>query len=148
LPCAFTTVERAAAFVMGVPRMAGGPLRERWQTVVAERKAARAGRMGATGGEGGKEARGAERRRRAEGVERGGGGGGGAGGEGGGRGRRGKQGERGCAWGRARRRSAGWTRGSRRWTCSPSWPPRASRGVPGGATSLGAPSTTIARRMR
>ncbi len=41
LPCAFTTQERAAMFVVGVPRVAAGPLCERWQAVVAERKAAK-----------------------------------------------------------------------------------------------------------
>jgi len=53
-PCAFTTQERAAMFVIGAPRVAAGPLRERWQAVVAERKAAK-GKRG--------------RRRRAEPVE-------------------------------------------------------------------------------
>jgi hypothetical protein len=42
-PCAFTTAERAAVFVLDTPRIAAEPLRERWQVVVADRKAAKVG---------------------------------------------------------------------------------------------------------
>ncbi len=40
LPCAFTTMETAAAFVLAVPRVVAGPLRERWQAFVADHTAA------------------------------------------------------------------------------------------------------------
>jgi hypothetical protein len=66
-PCAFTTIERAAVFVLDVPRVAAEPLRERWRAVVANHK-------GATVGAGERGARG-ERYRPveplAEGAERG-----------------------------------------------------------------------------
>jgi TOTE conflict system, Archaeo-Eukaryotic Primase domain len=42
LPCTFTATENAAAFVLGVTRARAAPLRERWQALVATRKAARA----------------------------------------------------------------------------------------------------------
>jgi hypothetical protein len=41
LPCAFTTTEKAVTFVLGAPRIAAGPLRERWQLMRADRKAVR-----------------------------------------------------------------------------------------------------------
>ncbi len=41
LPCAFTTIDKAAAFVLGTPRVASAPLRERWQVVLAGRAARR-----------------------------------------------------------------------------------------------------------
>jgi hypothetical protein len=41
LPCAFTSMEKAAAFVADAPRVAAGPLRERWQKLRADRKAGR-----------------------------------------------------------------------------------------------------------
>jgi hypothetical protein len=65
VPCAFTTMERAAAFVVDTPRVAARRLRERWQTVVADRKATKAERMG---GEGVK-ASGTKRSRRTEAGE-------------------------------------------------------------------------------
>jgi hypothetical protein len=52
LPCAFTMVERAVAFILDVPRVVSGPLREQWQISLAqraaERKAARAAREAGT----------------------------------------------------------------------------------------------------
>jgi hypothetical protein len=41
LPCAFTSMEKAAAFVVDAPRVAAGPLRERWQMLRAHRTADR-----------------------------------------------------------------------------------------------------------
>jgi len=41
LPCAFTSMEKAAAFVVGAPRVAAGPLRERWREMRADRTAGR-----------------------------------------------------------------------------------------------------------
>ncbi len=41
LPCAFTSMEKAAAFVLGAPRVAAGPLRERWRVMLADRTAGR-----------------------------------------------------------------------------------------------------------
>jgi hypothetical protein len=41
LPCAFTSMEKAAAFVLGAPRVAAGPLRERWREMCAGRTAGR-----------------------------------------------------------------------------------------------------------
>jgi len=56
LPCAFTTPERAAAFVLDAPRAIAAPLGEAWRAVVAERKATRtafknAAKVGGTAGE-------------------------------------------------------------------------------------------------
>jgi len=51
LPCAFTTMEKAAQFVLGSPRVAASRLRERWQAMIAERRAAKAERSGAMHGE-------------------------------------------------------------------------------------------------
>jgi hypothetical protein len=44
LPCAFTSIEKAAVFVLEAPRIAAEPLRERWQSVLADRKAAKVGK--------------------------------------------------------------------------------------------------------
>jgi len=44
LPCAFTATEKAAAFILVVPRVSTTMLRERWEIVVADRKAGRAER--------------------------------------------------------------------------------------------------------
>jgi hypothetical protein len=44
LPCTFTATEKATAFVLGVTRARAAPLRERWQVLVATRKAERAKR--------------------------------------------------------------------------------------------------------
>jgi len=52
LPCAFTTMDKAAEFVLAAARVKADPLRERWQNVVAGRVAAtvaRAKRSGRTG---------------------------------------------------------------------------------------------------
>ncbi len=41
LPCAFTTMEKAATFVVDAPRIAAGPVCERWRVMRADRTAGR-----------------------------------------------------------------------------------------------------------
>jgi hypothetical protein len=65
-PCDFTTMEKAAAFVMDGPRVAAEPLRERWQAVVAERRACKAAKAERTGAK----AKRSLRARAVEGAER------------------------------------------------------------------------------
>jgi len=69
LPCAFSTPERTAAFVLDAPRVSAAPLSEAWRAVVAERKATRtaAKARGAGGAEG--EAKGEPRAQAVEGAE-------------------------------------------------------------------------------
>jgi hypothetical protein len=44
LPCAFTSIEKAVTHLLSAPRVASGPLRVRWELIVADRMAARSER--------------------------------------------------------------------------------------------------------